>query len=71
MAAKYLKKNKAPGIDGKSPIAWCSGLIKPTVYNKGDRKILATTEETCSHGQIILIIADRLSLWQTFQCQIK
>jgi len=72
MAAKYLKKNKAPGIDGISPIAlklfnnhlilfmtsffnkdkvypevWCSGLIKPVIYyKKGDRKILATTEET-------------------------
>ena len=43
------------------PEVWCSGLIKPTIYKKGDRKILATAEETFSHGQIILIIDDRLS----------
>jgi len=53
------------------PEVWCSGLIKPTIYKKGDRKILATAEETFSHGQIILIVDDRLSLWLTFQCQIK
>jgi len=53
------------------PEVWCSGLIKPTIYKKGDRKILTTAEETFSQGQIILIVDDKLSLWQTFQCQIK
>jgi len=48
------------------PEVWCSGLNKPTTYKKGDRKILANAEETFSHGQIILIVDDRLSLWQTF-----
>ena len=44
---KWLSNNfKAMG-DKVYPEIWCSGLIKPVIYlKKGDRKILATTEET-------------------------